>query len=118
MSRVVDLIYLLSVIFSGFKEPDTVDDAPHVWPDETGEVPLQEARPEYVVDEAILIDAGANHGSDARRERDEVQDGTKFRVVTPERHNRVFAARWATTTTYEYPPGHLPIIFIKLLNLF
>ena len=61
-----------------------MNNAPHVWPDETSEEPLQETHQEYVVGEALCIDASANHSSDARCEREEVEDGADQGVVVLE----------------------------------
>ena len=92
-----------------FKEPKTVYNAPHVWPDGPREEKLAEARQEYVLELFLLTEASANHGSNARRERVEVQDGTDSRGYGLERHNSVSAERWATETTFKFPTGHSPI---------
>ena len=76
----------------GLEEPETVDDAPDPWSDEATEEPLEEAHEEDVVVEALVVDAGADHGADAAGEGDEVEDGADERVVMLERDNRVFAA--------------------------
>ena len=52
-----------------------MNNAPNVWPDETTEEPLQEAHQEHVVVEALVTEAGADHGSDSAGEGNEVKDG-------------------------------------------
>ena len=81
------------------EEPETVDDAPDVWPDEAAEEPLEEAHEENVVDEALIADAGADHGADAASERNEVQDGADERWGVLELHDSVSAASGATSAS-------------------
>ena len=61
-----------------------MNDAPDIWPDKAAKEPLEEAHEEDVVVEAFVVDAGADHGSDAAGERDEVQDGADQGVVVLE----------------------------------
>ena len=68
-----------------------MDNAPHVWSDETTEEPLEEAHEEDVVVE-LVVEAGADHGSDTAGEGDEVQDGAEQGVLVLELHNRIMAA--------------------------
>ena len=61
-----------------------MNNAPDPWSDETAEEPLQEAHQEHVVVEALIIDAGADHGSDSAGEWNEVEDGADQGVVVLE----------------------------------
>ena len=89
-----------SLLF-GLEEPETVDDAPDVWPDEATEEPLQEAHEEDVVVESLVVDAGADHGADSAGHGDEVEDGAEESHVVFERNNRVFAAVGAAGASFE-----------------
>ena len=85
----------------GLEEPETVDDAPDVWPDEAAEEPLKEAHEEDVVVEALVTEAGADHGADSAGEGDEVEDGADECVVVFERNDRVFAAVGAAGASFQ-----------------
>ena len=89
-----------SLLF-GLEEPETVDDAPDVWPDEAAEEPLKEAHEEDVVVEALVVDAGADHGSDTAGEGNPVEDGADHGVIVLERHNCVFAAVGASVASFK-----------------
>ena len=78
-----------------------MDDAPDVWSDEATEEPLEEAHEEDVVDEALVAEAGAEHGADSACKREEVEDGAEKSVLVFEPNNRVFAALWAAGASFQ-----------------
>ena len=70
-------------------------DAPNPWSNQASEEPLQEAQQEDVVDEALVADAGGDHGSDSSSERDDVQDAADHGWGFFERDNGIGAASGA-----------------------
>ena len=78
-----------------------MNDAPDVWSDEATEEPLEEAHKEDVVVESLVVDAGADHGSDATGEGNPVEDGADHGVIMLERNNRIFAAVGASVASFK-----------------
>ena len=74
-------------------EPGAMEDAPNVWADRPGEAKLQGAHAKDVVDEALVVDAGADHGADAARDRDAVEEDAEAGLVGIERHDSLLTAR-------------------------
>ena len=85
----------------GLEEPETVDDAPDVWPDEAAEEPLEEAHEEDVVVEALVVDAGADHGSDTAGERNKVEGCADQGMAVLKRDNCIFAAVGASVASFK-----------------
>ena len=76
----------------GLEEPETVHDAPDVWANEASEEPLEETHEEHIVDETLVVEAGGDHGADARGHGDAVEDAADERVGVLQRHHGVRAA--------------------------
>ena len=49
-------------------------DAPDPWANQAGEEPLEKAHQEYVVDEALVVDASGDHGANTGCHGDAVED--------------------------------------------